>query len=82
MNLTSLVDKIARRHKEREQHRINDYRSLVQAIATGHEPDEDQVDRVRQDAGKSLDDLRGAVDLHRSGWPCRSRATACRSGGR
>jgi hypothetical protein len=63
MNLTSLFDKIAGRQRQREQARIDDFRGLVRAIAEGQEPDTDRVDAVLHDAGKTLDDLRSAVEL-------------------
>jgi chromosome segregation ATPase len=44
---------------------VADYRELVAKIADGQEPDADQVDYVLHDAGKSLEDLREAVErLH------------------
>lgn len=63
MSLTTLLDKIAGRHQERQQSRKADYRSLVTAIADGKEPDPELVDQILSDSGKSLDDLRTAVEL-------------------
>jgi hypothetical protein len=63
MSLTSLFEKIAGKQKQREQSRINDFRSLVRAIVAGQEPDADRVDAVLLDAGKSLDDLKAAIEL-------------------
>lgn len=63
MSLTTLFEKIAGKQKQREQSRINDFRGLVRAIVAGQEPDADRVDAVLLDAGKSLDDLKAAVEL-------------------
>jgi len=63
MNLTTLFDSIAGKQKQREQAIANDFRSLVQAIATGKQPDPDHVVRILHDSGKTLDDLRSAVEL-------------------
>jgi chromosome segregation ATPase len=63
MSLTKLLDKIAGRHQERQQTRKADYRSLVTAIADGKEPDPELVDQILADSGKTLDDLRTAVEL-------------------
>jgi len=62
MNLTTLFEKVAGKQKQREQARVNDFRSLVAAIANGQEPDADRVDAVLYDSGQSLDDLRAAVE--------------------
>jgi len=62
MNFSTLIEKVADKQKQREQARVNDFRSLVAAIAAGQEPDADRVDAVLQEAGKSLDDLRAAVE--------------------
>ena len=63
MSLTNLFAKIAGRHQERVQTRKADYRSLVTAIADGKEPDPELVDQILADSGKTLDDLRTAVEL-------------------
>lgn len=63
MSLTTLLEKIAGRHQERQQSRKADYRSLVTAIADGKEPDPELVDQILADSSKSLDDLRTAVEL-------------------
>ena len=63
MSLSSLFEKIAGRQRQREQTRANDFRSLVRAIAGSQEPDADHVDAVLNVSGKSLDDLRQAVEL-------------------
>jgi len=51
MNLTTLFEKVAGKQKQREQARVNDFRSLVAAIANGQEPDADRVDAVLYDSG-------------------------------
>jgi uncharacterized protein YegL len=63
MSLTTLLDKIADRHHERQQNRKANYRSLVAAIADGREPDPELVDQILADNGKKLNDLRTAVEL-------------------
>jgi methyl-accepting chemotaxis protein len=62
MSITNLFDKIAGRQQQREKARIDDFRGLVRAIAEGKEPDADRVDTVLHDAGRTLDDLRSAVE--------------------
>jgi predicted nucleic acid-binding Zn-ribbon protein len=64
MSLSSLFDKIAGRQRQREQTRVNDFRSLVRAIAAGQEPDAEHVDGVLTVSGKTLDDLKQAVELY------------------
>lgn len=65
MSIASLIERIAGKQRERQAARAADFRSLVARIADGQEPDADTVDRVLQDAGKSLDELRQAVErLH------------------
>ena len=72
MNLTSLFEKIAGKQKQRDKARVNDFRALVRSIGTGQEPDADQVERVLSDAGKSLDDLRAAVELYQKRFAMRT----------
>jgi predicted nucleic acid-binding Zn-ribbon protein len=72
MSLTSLFEKIAGKQKQREQARVNDFRALVRTIATGKEPDADQVERVLSESGKSLDDLRAAVELYQQRFAMRT----------
>lgn len=62
MSIANLFEKIAGRQKQREKARIDDFRGLVRAIAEGKEPDADRVDAVLHDAGKTLDNLRQAVE--------------------
>ncbi len=62
MSLTTLIDKVLGKQREREQARAADFQSIVRQIAAGKEPDADRVDDVLADAGKTLDDLRQAVE--------------------
>ncbi|MCH5374332.1 MAG: hypothetical protein JJ992_10160, partial [Planctomycetes bacterium] len=62
MQLTALLDKIAGRQREREHARQSDFRTIVTQIADGREPDADHVDRVLNEANKTLDDLRLDVE--------------------
>lgn len=62
MTIASLFDKLAGRQRQREQSRADDYLGLVQAIAAGKEVDADRVDAVLA-AGKSVDELKAAVEL-------------------
>jgi predicted nucleic acid-binding Zn-ribbon protein len=76
MSLTTLFEKIAGKQKQREKARIDDFRALVRSIGTGKEPDADQVDRVLRDTGKSLDDLRAAVELYQKRFAMRAQVNA------
>lgn len=62
MTLTTLLEKIAGKQKQREEARTNDFRGLVKTIAAGQEPDADHVDAVLTASGKSLDDLQSSVE--------------------
>ena len=42
--------------------RITDFREVVARIVNDHEPDVHRLDAIIHDAGKSLDDLRQAVE--------------------
>lgn len=64
MNVTTLIDKIVGKQKQREQSRVNDFRSLIRSIASGQEPDVDQVDRILSENGKSIEDLGRLVELY------------------
>jgi hypothetical protein len=66
MNVTTLLEKIAGKQRLREQARVNDFRTLVKMIATGHEPDVEQVDSILSESGKSIDDLRCLVELYQA----------------
>ncbi|TWU13351.1 hypothetical protein CA54_21860 [Symmachiella macrocystis] len=63
MELTKLFEKIAGKHRARQQSRKAGYRELISMIADGRDPDADFLDRVLIDNGKSLADVRQAVDL-------------------
>ncbi|MBM3984030.1 MAG: hypothetical protein FJ304_27945 [Planctomycetes bacterium] len=64
MSLSAMFEKIAGRQRQREQTRVNDFRSLVRAIAAGQEPNAEHVDGVLTVSGKTLDDLKQAVELY------------------
>ncbi len=76
MNLTSLFEKITSKQKQREKARVNDFRTLVRTIATGQEPDADQVEQVLSESGKSLDDLRAAVELYQRRFALRTQVNS------
>lgn len=61
MSLSSLMEKISGRQKERQQQKVQSYRDLVKQIASGKEPDPVSVEATLEAAGKSLDDLQQAV---------------------
>lgn len=63
MTVTTLWERIAGKQLQRRQQRIDGYRELVAKIAAGQEPDAEQVETTLANAGKSLDDLRQAVEL-------------------
>ena len=63
MSLTALLDKIAGRQHERRQAREADFRQLVAQIADGNEPDAETIEHVLNGNGKTIDDLREAVEL-------------------
>ena len=63
MNLTALLDKIAGRQEERQQAHEADFHQLVVEIADGQEPDADELEHVLACSGKTIDDLRKAVEL-------------------
>lgn len=62
MNLNSLLDKIAGHHRQRVHERKADFQNLVRQVADGNEPDADYVDAVLADSGRSINDLRTAVE--------------------
>ena len=59
-----LFEKLAAKQQRREKASIDAFRDLVRIIAAGQEPAVDQEERVLSDAGRSLDDLRTAVELY------------------
>jgi chromosome segregation ATPase len=62
MSLSNVIDRILGKQQSRQAARAADFRGIVAQIADGHEPDVDHVDAILHDAGKSLDDLRQAVE--------------------
>jgi hypothetical protein len=63
MPIGALIERIIGKQRDRKASRSADFRSLVSQIADGQEPHADFVAQVLQDAGKSLDDLRKAVEM-------------------
>jgi len=59
-----LFEKLAAKQQQREKASIDNFHALVRAIAAGQEPDADQAERILNDSGRSLDDLRAAVELY------------------
>jgi hypothetical protein len=76
MSLTGLFEKITRKQQQRAKARVDDFRALVRAIADSQEPDADQVERVLSDTGKSLDDLRAAVELYQRRFAMRAQVNS------
>ncbi len=64
MGVAELFQKIAGRQNERRHQRFTNFRDLVASISVGEEPDAETVERTLADAGKSLDDLKHAVELY------------------
>lgn len=63
MVLTTLLEKIAGKQKARHEARKADFHGLVTQVADGEEPDTEAVEKVLVENGKTLDDLRAAVEL-------------------
>jgi hypothetical protein len=59
--LQNLLEKITKKHRERQTNRVSEYLDLVRSISDEEEPDPDHVDQVLRDCGKSFEDLRQAV---------------------
>lgn len=64
MSLSTLLEKIAGKQHERRRQRMAGYRDFVAGVATGDEPDADDVERTLAAAGKTLDDLRQDVERY------------------
>ena len=64
MSLTTLFERLAGKQHQRRQQQLAGYQDLVAGVATGEEPDADEVERLLVDAGKSLDDLRHDVERY------------------
>jgi predicted nucleic acid-binding Zn-ribbon protein len=62
MSLSTLIESVLGKQRERSDAQLADFRGLVVQIANGKEPDADRVAQVLRDTGKSLDDLRQAVE--------------------
>lgn len=63
MSLTSLLDSITRRQRERKKSKWSDYRQLVADICDGKEPDADRIASVLADNQCTLDELRSDAKL-------------------
>lgn len=63
MSLTSLLEKITNRQRERRITKWSDYRRLVASICDGKEPDADSIATILADNEMTLDDLRHDVQL-------------------
>jgi hypothetical protein len=62
MSVMELFDRIASKQRERRQQRVEGYHEVVAAIAAGQEPDADTVERALAGAGKSVEELKQAVE--------------------
>jgi len=76
MNVMELFEKIAGKQHERRKQRIDGYRELVAAIASGKEPDAEEVEATLAQAGKSLDELRQAVALFQKRTELKAKVAA------
>ena len=76
MNVTTLFERIAGKQHERRKQRIDNYRELVAAIASGKEPDADEVEATLAHAGKSLEELRQAVGLFQKRTELKAKVAA------
>jgi chromosome segregation ATPase len=63
MNIATIIERIVGKQRERQAARAADFRDIVIQIADGNEPDAEFVAQVLDEAGKSLDDLKKAVEL-------------------
>jgi len=62
MSIATMIERIVGKQRERQAARAADFRELVAQIADGKEPDADFVAQVLHEAGKSLDELKAAVE--------------------
>jgi chromosome segregation ATPase len=62
MSIPTIIDRVLGKQRERQSARLAGFAGIVREIADGHEPDADLVDGILRDAGKTLDDLRTAVE--------------------
>ncbi|QDT05331.1 hypothetical protein K227x_37310 [Rubripirellula lacrimiformis] len=63
MNLTSLLETITNRQRQRRITKWSDYRRLVASICDGKEPDADKIATVLADNERTLDELRHDAEL-------------------
>ncbi len=63
MNLTSLLESITNRQRQRRITKWSDYRRLVASICDGKEPDADKIATVLADNERTLDELRHDAEL-------------------
>jgi IgA-specific serine endopeptidase len=71
-----ILEKIVSEQKRIEKARADDFRALAYAIASGEEPDPKRVDRTLNAAGRSLDDLRAAVEVYQQRLALKAKADA------
>jgi hypothetical protein len=62
MSLSALIDTILGKQQKRQEAQLADFLGIVTQVANGKEPDADRVAQVLRDTGKSVDDLRQAVE--------------------
>jgi hypothetical protein len=62
MSVATIIERILGKQRQRQEARQADFSGIVQAIAEGEEPDVERIDAVLHEAGKSLDELREAVE--------------------
>ncbi len=55
--MSTLIDKVMGKQREREQARAADFQGIVREIAAGNEPDPDRVDGVLAEAEKTHTDV-------------------------
>lgn len=61
--LTELLSKVVSRRKAREGAAVAGFDELVQRLADNEQVDDEEVDRVLDEAGKTVEDMRKAVEL-------------------
>jgi len=64
MSITAFWDKVAGRQRVRKQTCEQEFRSMVLQLADGKEPDAERVEDLLREMGKSISDLRQAVELY------------------
>lgn len=63
MSLTSLLETITRRQRQRRLTKWSDYRQLVARICDGKEPDADEIAGILADNERTLEELRADAEL-------------------